>query len=208
VGIELSAGTEQHDGQYDTGLTQILLGVGALGSAVGVIAPISSSIYDYYHYLFSLGYYPYLWIPFWLFLETILWVLWYFLMGLGFLGFHRRYGRTCPSSITLLALITAALQILQTLLPSTYIAIPILLYLYPNVSSYLAVGRVTTPAMVGYALRQTREQSRNRALMGITGTGLIVGGIAMAATFRLIWLITSVSSLLAFWLFVKECRVR
>jgi len=190
------AATEQHD----TGSRWLFI-IGALGSAIGVIAPIGSVVIYMWPILSGLSS---------LWLDTILWALWYSLMGFGFLGFHRRYGRAYPSSITLLALVTAALQILQSVIPSVYIAIPypILLYLYLIVSSYLPVGRVTTLAIGGYALRQIREQSRNRELMGITGIGLIVGGIAIAAPFRIIWLIASVSSLLAFLLFVEEYRVR
>jgi len=60
--------------------------------------------------------------------------------------------------------------------------------------------------VAGYALRQTREQSTNRELMGNTGTALIVGGIAIVLP--LIMTIASVSSLLAFQLFVKEYKLR
>ncbi|RDE17004.1 MAG: hypothetical protein C4K49_03900 [Candidatus Thorarchaeota archaeon] len=196
MGVEVLAATEQHDI-----VSRLLFIIGALGSIVGVIAPISRYVIYEPEILQT---------SFYLWLDTILWALWYSLMGLGFLGFHRRYGRTCPSSITLLGLVTAALQILESVLPSVFIAIVDQTAVYPYliVSSYLPVGTVTTLAMVGYALRQTRERSRNRMLMGITGIGLIVGGIAIAAPFRIVWLIASVSSLLAFLLFIQECRVR
>jgi hypothetical protein len=136
-------------------------------------------------------------------LDVILWALWYSLIGLGFLGFHRRYGHACPSPIALLALISAALQ---AVMEPVY-ALPLPPQHILNLVIYDILGKATTLAIVGYALMQAREQSKNRLLMGVTGIGLIVGGVAVASVFPLVSLITSVSSLLAFVLFIQEYRV-
>jgi len=186
----LEVGTEEHG--TSSGLLFI---VGAAGSAFGVIAPISRTVIR-----ITLNQ-----SPFWMWVDAVLWALWYSLLGFGFLGFHRRYGQESPLLVTLLALVTAVLQILTAFVISTSVeptpvTLPVSMYVFGPGPT------IVTLAIGGYSLIEMREQSKNKALMEGTGLALIIGGFG--TVFTVIAMITSLSGVLALWLFVEEYRVR
>ena len=189
---DVEAGPEHHD----TG-SGLLFIAGAAGSAFGVVAPTSRSAI-YISSTLSQS-------PLWMSVHAVSWALWYSLLGLGFLGLHRRYGQAFPLSIIWLTFVTAVIQVL--LVPMIFVDLDRTLVI---LRTGMAVCGTSMTALTlvagGYSLREMREQSKDKALVETTGTGLIIGGIA--AVFPLTAAIASLSSFLVLLFFLEEYRAR